>query len=356
MAQPGGRRDPGRQGVRRRAARGTAFRAGVASLVREACTRSGASPSQRERTLAAGALGVLLLSGWRTGRRGGEMSLGSLVMFVWLTGCLLGPVIHIAAGAGELGKARAALGRIGRLREFATEAEEDRPAGDSGSAGDGGFESVSYGYVPGRLALRGGEPARTCRLHDRACGSERSGKSTLCRLLLAFDRPTSGRILIDGRDLVAVRRRDYRSHLGVVLQEDVLFDGAIADNIRYGRPSASWVEVLTAGRRAHCDEFVARLPDGYTTLVGERGVWLPGASVSGWRLPAPCWSIRGPDARRGDVSLDSESEELIQAALTTPAGGGRRSLSRIGCPPFGGLIRSWSSMGVRLWSGEPTTT
>jgi subfamily B ATP-binding cassette protein MsbA len=147
-------------------------------------------------------------------------------------------------------------------------------------------------------------------------GPNGSGKSTLCRLLLAFDRPTSGRILIDGRDLSTVRRRDYRAHLGVVLQDDVLFDDTIANNIRYGRPRASLTEVRGAARLAHCDEFVARLPHGYTTPVGERGLRLSAGQRQ--RVAIARTFLVNPRILILDEatsSLDAESEELIRDAL-----------------------------------------
>lgn len=268
-------------------------------------------------TLAAGSLGVLLLVVGGRAVATGDMSLGSYVMYVWLTGFLLGPVLHIAASAGELGKAVAALERMAELRGHATEDEEDRVRTRLPYVmGAVEFEDVSYGYVPEQLALRGvslrAPPGSTTAL----MGPNGSGKSTLCRLLLAYDRPTAGRILIDGRDLATLQRRDYRSHLGVVLQDDVLFDGTIADNIRYGRPGASLAEVQAAGRLARCDEFVTRLPHGYATPVGERGLRLS----AGQRQRVAIARTFLVDPRilildEATSSLDADSEELIRDAL-----------------------------------------
>jgi ABC-type multidrug transport system fused ATPase/permease subunit len=268
-------------------------------------------------TLAAGSLGVLLLvvGGWAVAA--GNMSLGSYVMYVWLMGFLLGPVLHVAASAGELGKAVAALGRISELRELATEDEEDRfrvrlPR----VVGVVEFEDVSYGYVPGQLALRGVNLRAPAGSTTALLGPNGSGKSTLCRLLLAYDRPTAGRIRIDGRDITTVRRRDYRSHLGVVLQDDVLFDDTIANNIRYGRPGASLSEVHAAGRLARCDEFVARLAHGYSTPVGERGLQLSAGQRQ--RVAIARAFLVNPSILILDEatsSLDAQSEKLIQDAL-----------------------------------------
>jgi subfamily B ATP-binding cassette protein MsbA len=269
--------------------------------------------------LVSGVVGLLVLVAGSQAVVAGTMSLGSLVMFVWLTGLLLAPVMHMAAGAGELGRSVAALGRIAELRALETEAEEDRARCRVRRVmGEVEFENVSFEYVPGRLALRDVSLRAPAGSTIALVGPSGSGKSTICRLLLGFDRPTSGRILVDGQDLATIRRRDYRAHLGVVLQEDVLFEGTVAENIRYGRPGASWGEVLAAGRMAHCDEFAEMLPEGYGTLVGERGVRLSGGQRQ--RVAIARAILADPKVLVLDEatsSLDDESQVLIQAALRT---------------------------------------
>jgi ABC-type multidrug transport system fused ATPase/permease subunit len=268
-------------------------------------------------SLVSGAVAVLVLVAGSRAVASGTMSLGDLVMFTGLTGLLLAPILDITVGAGDMGRSIAALARIAQFRELATEEEGDRACRRiSRIVGTVEFEDVSYGYVPERLAIQG------INLHARAgtttalVGPSGSGKSTVCRLLLEFDRPTRGRILVDGCDLSTLRRRDYRSCVGIVLQEDVLFDGTIADNIRYGRPSADRTDVLAAGRIACCDQFAELLPDGYDTIVGERGVRLSGGQRQ--RVAIARAVLADPQILVLDEAmshLDSESELLIQAAF-----------------------------------------
>jgi subfamily B ATP-binding cassette protein MsbA len=147
-------------------------------------------------------------------------------------------------------------------------------------------------------------------------GSSGSGKSTLIGLVMAFHRPLRGHILVDGRDLGSIPLHDYRGQLASVLQESFLFDGTIAENIGYARPGATLDEVKAAAGVAHCDEFILRFPDGYDTIVGERGIKLSGGqrqrvSIARAILAQPRVLILD----EATSSLDSESEEMIQDGL-----------------------------------------
>jgi subfamily B ATP-binding cassette protein MsbA len=147
-------------------------------------------------------------------------------------------------------------------------------------------------------------------------GPSGSGKSTLIGLVAAFHRPTSGEILVDGRNLDGLRLGDYRSHLGVVFQDNFLFDGTVLENIAYAAPHASEEEVLRAAKIAHCDDFVQRLPQGYDTIVGERGIKLSGGERQ--RVAIARAILADPRILILDEatsSLDSESEALIQGGL-----------------------------------------
>ena len=147
-------------------------------------------------------------------------------------------------------------------------------------------------------------------------GSSGSGKSTLISLVMAFNRPTEGAIRVDGRDLAGLRLADYRSHLGVVLQDNFLFDGTVAENIKYGTPHATFADVERVSRIAHADEFIEKFEKGYETVVGERGVRLSGGQRQ--RVAIARAILADPTILLLDEatsSLDSESEMMIQDGL-----------------------------------------
>jgi ABC-type multidrug transport system fused ATPase/permease subunit len=147
-------------------------------------------------------------------------------------------------------------------------------------------------------------------------GSSGSGKSTIIGLLAAFYVPTKGRVLVDGVDLSTVKLNSYRTRLGVVLQDSFLFDGTIRENVQFSRPMASEAQVLNACKIARVDEFAESFPNGYDTIVGERGVKLSGGqrqriSIARAILADPRILILD----EATSSLDSESEQLIQEGL-----------------------------------------
>jgi len=147
-------------------------------------------------------------------------------------------------------------------------------------------------------------------------GSSGSGKSTIISLVCGFHTATRGTLLVDGNDLAAMRLASYRQQLGVVLQETFLFDGSIRDNVKFSRPTATEEQVMEACRIARVDEFAERFPEGYETIVGERGVKLSGGqrqriSIARAILADPRILILD----EATSSLDSESEAMIQGGL-----------------------------------------
>ena len=178
------------------------------------------------------------------------------------------------------------------------------------------FDSVWFEYHPGQPVLKGvsfsAEPGTTTAL----VGSSGSGKSTLISLVMAFNRPTSGRVLIDGTDLDQLRLLEYRRQLASVLQDNFLFDGTVADNVGYANPSATREAIIEACRIAHCDEFISQFPQGYDTVVGERGIRLSGGqrqrvSIARAILANPRILILD----EATSAVDAETEVVIQAAI-----------------------------------------
>jgi subfamily B ATP-binding cassette protein MsbA len=249
----------------------------------------------------------------------GEMTLGDFVMYLVFIGMVVGPVVQIASIGTQISEAFAGLDRIREIRAVTAEDAGDgsrEPCPDV--AGDLEFEDVVFEYDPGKPVIKGisfrARPGTTTAL----VGSSGSGKTTLVSLVMAFLRPKSGRITVDGRDLERLRLRDYRSHLGVVLQDNFLFDGTIAENVAFARPDATREEIEAACRAAHCDEFVEAFEKKLDTVVGERGVKLSGGqrqrvAIARALLARPKILILD----EATSSLDSESEAMIQDGLQT---------------------------------------
>ena len=227
------------------------------------------------------------------------------------------PVVQIASIGTQISEAFAGLDRIHDLMTMRTEDDEDNTR-EALSKVDGAivFEDVSFEYTAGVPVLKHVSFEAPAGTTTALVGSSGSGKSTLISLVMAFNRPMSGRILVDRRDLLEVRLRDYRSQLGVVLQDNFLFDGTVGDNIRYGRKDATMDEIREVSRIAHADEFIEGFEKKYDTVVGERGVKLSGGQRQ--RVAIARAILADPRILVLDEatsSLDSESEALIQDGL-----------------------------------------
>jgi ABC-type multidrug transport system fused ATPase/permease subunit len=268
-------------------------------------------------TVVIGAIGVTMIIVGGQAILDGRMTIGDFITYILFTGLMAAPVMQIASIGTQITEAFAGLDRIHELMEMKTEDDEDLAKAPLGPVdGEVAFEDVNFEYNPGVLVLRNVSFRAPAGTTTALVGSSGSGKSTLISLVMAFNRPLSGRILVDGRDLATVRLRDYRSQLGVVLQDNFLFDGTIADNIRYSRMDATMEEIQTVSRIAHADEFIEGFEKKYETIVGERGVKLSGGQRQ--RVAIARAILADPRILVLDEatsSLDSESEALIQDGL-----------------------------------------
>ena len=294
------------------------FTKGAHRLFRNiARSMTGVSATTAGSTLIVGIIAVLMI--WLGGRAviAGEMTLGELVSYIFLIGVVAAPLVSIASIGTQITEAFAGLDRIREILDMPTELDEDAQRKQPGRIrGDVAFDGVWFEYTAGQPVLRGVSFDAPAGTTTALVGSSGSGKSTLISLVMAFNRPTRGRVLVDGEDLQSMRLLDYRHQLASVLQENFLFDGTIAENVGYASPGATLDEIKHACRVAHCDEFITQFPAGYDTVVGERGIKLSGGqrqrvSIARAILADPRILILD----EATSSLDSESEQMIQDGL-----------------------------------------
>jgi ABC-type multidrug transport system fused ATPase/permease subunit len=294
------------------------FTRGAHRLFRNiASTITGTSALGAVSTVIIGAIGVLILTIGGRAVVAGTMTLGDLVSYIFFVGLVSFPVVQMASIGTQITEAFAGLDRIREIFETPTEDDDDkRKDALRRIDGDVVFEEVWFEYRPGIPVLKGVSFTAPAGTTTALVGSSGSGKSTLISLILAFNTPMKGRVTIAGQDLGSLRLRDYRSTLGVVLQDNFLFDGTIAENIAFSKPGATAQEVKEAARIANCEEFVDGFPDKYETIVGERGVKLSGGQRQ--RVAIARAILADPQLLILDEatsSLDSESEREIREAL-----------------------------------------
>ncbi len=247
----------------------------------------------------------------------GSLTLGDLFQFTLFMGFLVGPIVQMANIGTQMTEAFAGLDRTAELLSWPAEDDDPRRTETMPSVeGHLVFEDVSFAYDEDKPVLRDinfdAEPGTVIAL----VGSSGSGKSTLAGLAATFLTPDSGRVLMDDVDLATVKLSSYRSQLGLVLQDDFLFDGTIRENLLFARPAATDIQLQDAAEQAYVTEFTDRFPDGLDTVIGERGVKLSGGQRQ--RVTIARALLSDPRVLLLDEatsSLDTESEALIQQSL-----------------------------------------
>jgi len=279
---------------------------------------TGVSLMSLSATLLLGIVGAIVMYVGARQILAGGLTLGGFVTFTAFLAFLVAPVFQIVGIGTQLTEALAGLERT---REVLDERREDQDPKRSitlaSIAGEVGFENVCFSYEEGKPVLQDVSFTALPGTVTALVGSSGSGKSTTIGLVAAFYSPTEGTVWLDGTDLATVRLESYRTQLGVVLQDTFLFDGTIRENVSFARPNAAGELVLEACRIARVDEFAERFPDGYDTLIGERGVRLSGGQRQ--RLSIARAILADPRILILDEatsSLDSESEQMIQAGLS----------------------------------------
>jgi len=272
------------------------------------------------------AVGLTLIL-WRAaaGVASGRMSIGDLVLVNAFMLQMYVPLNFLGVIYRELRQALADVERMFRILQESREIADRPGAGPLILPPGGGspgvrFEHVNFGYDARRQVLFDVDltiaPGTTCAV----VGPTGAGKSTLGRLLFRFYEVQSGRVLIDGQDVQSVTQESLRAAIGIVPQDTVLFNDTIEYNIAYGRPGASHAEVVTAARMAHIHDFIESLPDGYRTMVGERGLKLSGGEKQ--RVAIARTMLKNPPILLLDEAtsaLDSRTERVIQSELAEVA-------------------------------------
>ncbi len=296
------------------------FEKGVEQLflnVKKSLTSTAIITSSATFLLGLASAGIMGIGGYMIIK--GELTFGDFLAFTLYLGFMIAPIVQMSNIGSQLSEAFAGLDRTEEIMN--TDPEDDKAVRIlplKNITGNICYENVSFSYEEGKEVIKGISFDAPAGSVTALVGSSGSGKTTIASLAATFITPDSGRITIDGVDLSKVILTDYRQHLGVVLQDDFLFEGTIRENILFARPEAGEERLMNAAKAAYVNEFTDRFELGLDTVIGERGVKLSGGQRQ--RIAIARAILANPKIiilDEATSSLDTESEALIQQSLNT---------------------------------------
>jgi ABC-type multidrug transport system fused ATPase/permease subunit len=296
------------------------FEEGVNRLflnVKKSLTSTSLVSSSATFLLGLASAGIMGIGGYMIMQ--GNITFGDFLSFTLFLGFMIAPIVQMSNIGSQLTEAFAGLDRTEEIMNMDPEDDgTERTITIGPIRGDIEFQNVEFAYEENKPVLHGisfKSPAGTV---TALVGTSGSGKTTIAGLVATFITPTSGKVTVDGYDLSKVSLSSYRSQLGVVLQDDFLFEGTIRENIRFPRPEATDAEVEHAAAAAYVNEFASRFEQGLDTVIGERGVKLSGGQRQ--RIAIARAILANPRILILDEAtsnLDTESESFIQKSLST---------------------------------------
>ncbi len=294
------------------------FKDGVHRLyqnVKKSLTATAVMTSSSTFLLGVATTGIMGIGGYKI--MNDQLTLGEFLEFTFLLGLMVAPIVQMSNIGSQLSEALAGLDRTEELMNMTEEENlEDRTITIEKIKGDIEFKDVYFAYEEEKEVLHSISFRVPSGSVVALVGSSGSGKSTIAGLAASFLNPDSGVITVDGKDLSKISLNSYRKHLGVVLQDDFLFEGTIRENILFPRPDASEEKLLEAVNAAYVNEFTDRFEEGLDTLIGERGIKLSGGQRQ--RIAIARAILADPRVLILDEAtsnLDTESEGLIQQSL-----------------------------------------